>query len=321
MPRILVAGKLHPSGFDVLKSGADIEIDYVETIDEPSMQPYLPTSHAVLLRTQPFSAASVARCADLKMVSRHGVGFDAVDMAALNARKIPLAIVGDVNAQTVAEHAMLLLMSASRRLLRYDAATRPGGDWGFRNSLAAREISGKTLLIVGLGRIGRHLAKMAGGFDIDVMAYDPYMTGAPPPGVTMIPDLRAALGRADLVSLHVPKTDKALIGAAEIALMKPTAVIVNTARGGTVDETALAIALKAGRLFGAGLDVFDEEPVSIANRLTASPNAVLTPHSASMTAECAERMAIAAAQNILAFFDGSLDPGLVVNAAEVGFNA
>jgi D-3-phosphoglycerate dehydrogenase len=320
MQRVLVAGKLHDAGFDVLKSAGDLDIDYVETIDEPSMQPFLENANAVLLRTQPFSASSIAKCRDLRMVSRHGVGFDSVDVAALNDRQVPLAIVGDVNAQTVAEHAMLLLLSASRRLIQYDAATRPGGNWDFRNSLAAREISGKSLLIIGLGRIGRNLARMAAGFDIRVRAYDPFMKGEVPAGVTMVEDLHGALAAADLISLHVPRTDAPLIGAAEIALMKPTAIIVNTARGGTIDEAALAIALKAGRIFGAGLDVFEDEPLTIANRLTSSPQAILTPHSASMTVECAERMAIAAAKNIVDFMQGRLDPKLVVNAGTINFS-
>ena len=313
MPRVFVAGKLHDAGFEVLKLAPDITVDYVETIDEHSMQPFLRDANAILLRTQPFSASSIAKCRRLRIVSRHGVGYDSVDVDALNDRQVPLAIVGDVNAQTVAEHAMLLLMSASRRLLQYDAATRPGGDWSFRNSLAAREISGKSLLIIGLGRIGRNLARMAAGFDISVSAYDPFMKASPPDGVTMVDDLHTALSDADLISLHVPKTNAPLIGVPEIAVMKPTAVIVNTARGGTIDEAALAIALKAGRIFGAGLDVFDDEPLTIANRLTASDHAILTPHSASMTVECAERMAIAAAQNIVDFFAGRLDRTLVVN--------
>lgn len=319
MPRVLVAGKLHDAGFDVLRSAANLDIDYIETIDEPSMQPFLKDANAVLLRTQPFSASSIAKCRDLRMVSRHGVGYDSVDVEALNHRKVPLAIVGDVNAQTVAEHAMLLLMSASRRLLQYDAATRPGGNWEFRNSLSAREISGKSLLIIGLGRIGRNLARMAAGFDIRISAYDPYMQDAPPAGVAMVDDLPKALAAADLISLHVPRTDTPLIGAAEIALMKPTAIIVNTARGGTIDEAALAIALKARRVFGAGLDVFEDEPLTIANRLTSSGQAILTPHSASMTMECAERMAIAAAKNVVDFMSGRLDPTLVVNAGQINF--
>jgi D-3-phosphoglycerate dehydrogenase len=321
MARVLVAGKLHDSGLALLTARSELRIDYVEEISEAAMAPFLEDADAILLRTQRLDAEAIARCRRLGMVSRHGVGFDAVDVGALNARGIPLAIVGDVNAQTVAEHAMLLLLSASRRLIQYDAATRPGGDWGFRNSLSAQEVAGKTLLIIGLGRIGRHLSRMARGFDIEVIAYDPYLTQPAPLGVRVVDDLDAALAEADLVSVHVPRTDTALIGRRELALMKPSAVLVNTARGGSVDENALADALTEGRLFGAGLDVFVDEPPTIANRLTTCRTATLTPHSASMTAECAERMAVVSAQNILDFIDGKLNPELVVNAREIRFSA
>ncbi len=321
VPRVLVAGKLHDSGLDILRGGDGIELDYVEEISLASMEPHLATAEALLLRTQPLAAESIAQSQNLRIVSRHGVGYDAVDVGALNERGIPLAIVGDVNAQTVAEHAMLLLLSASRRLLAYDAATRPGGDWNYRNSLEAREVSGKTLLIIGLGRIGRHLSRMAAGFEIRVTAYDPYAKTPAPAGVEMIGDLDAALAQADLISLHVPKTNRPVLGPKEFALLKPHAVIVNTARGGGVDETALASALSEGRLQGAGLDVFSEEPPEAGNPVLQQSRAVLTPHSASMTVECAERMAIMSARNIVDFFNGSLDPGLVVNAAEIGFGA
>lgn len=321
MARVLVAGKLHDSGLALLKARSDFEIDYVEEISEASMEPYLADATAILLRTQPFEAEAIARSRKLAVVSRHGVGFDSVDVAALNSRGIPLAIVGDVNAQTVAEHAMLLLLSASRHLIKYDGATRPGGDWSFRNSLSAREIAGKRLLIIGLGRIGRHLSRMARGFDIEVIAYDPYVSQAAPLGVSVVDDLDAALASADLVSVHVPRTDRPLIGRRELGLMKRTAVIVNTARGGSIDEAALADALAEGRIHGAGLDVFVDEPPTIASRLTTCASTTLTPHSASMTAECAERMAVVSAQNIIDFFDGRLNPELVVNANEIRFSA
>lgn len=321
MPRVLVAGKLHDSGLAILRGADGIDLDYVEEISAASMEPHLAGAEAILLRTQPLAAAAIAKAPKLGIVSRHGVGCDAVDVAALNARGIALAIVGDVNARTVAEHAMLLLLSASRRLLSYDAATRPGGDWNYRNSLEAREVSGKTLLIVGLGRIGRHLARMALGFDINVTAYDPFAKDRPPEGVDMIADLHAALARADLISLHIPKTDRPVLGPAEFSLLKPHAVIVNTARGGSVDESALASALSEGRLQGAGLDVFASEPPDADNPVVLQSYAVLTPHSASMTVECAERMAIMSAKNIVDYFTGGLSPDLVVNAAEIGFGA
>lgn len=319
MPRVLVAGKLHESGLAIFRDAANIMLDYVEDTDPVAMAPHLGSADALLLRTQPFGADAIARSSKLRIVSRHGVGVDAVDVAGLSRRGIPLAVVGDVNARTVAEHAMLLLLAASRRLLAYDAAVRPGGDWGYRNSLAAREVWGKTLLIVGLGRIGRHLARMAEGFGIRVMAYDPYTSAHPPEGVQMVADLNDGLRQADLVSLHIPGSDRPVLGAGEVALLKPGAVLVNTARGGAVDEAALFSALSDGRLQGTGLDVFSTEPPDAAAPLLSRSEAILTPHAASMSVECAERMAMAAARNIVDYFEGRLDPGLVVNAADIGF--
>ena len=133
MPHVLVAGRLHPAGLALLQ-GAPVSYDYVEAISEPSYQAHLPRAEAVVIRTQPMTAASIARAPNLRLVSRHGVGYDAVDVAALNARRIPLCIVGDVNSAGVAEHAMMLMLAASHRLIAADRATRTG-NWGWRNGL------------------------------------------------------------------------------------------------------------------------------------------------------------------------------------------
>ena len=318
MPRVLVAGMIHDSGLTLLKAEPDIELDHVETLDPNALDPFLSKAEAILVRTQPITADVVARCPALKIVSRHGVGYDSVDVAALTARSIPLTIVGDVIARSVAEHAMMLLLAASRRLPLYDAASRPGGDWGYRDSLAAREISGKRLLIIGLGRIGRNLAAMARGFGIEVWAYDPFLSGPPPADVALIDDLGAALPDVDLISLHAPKTERPILGAAEVARLKSSAVVVNAARGGAVDEAALASALSEGRLQGVGLDVYSTEPPAADNPVIGLPEAVLTPHTASMTQECAERMAVVAARNIVDCFNGRLNPDLVVNGEAIG---
>lgn len=317
MPRVLAAGKLHPSGLSMLQNAPDITLDYIEDTSTEAMLPYLPEADAVLLRMQDMSAPIIAQAPKMQLVSRHGVGFDAVDVSALNARGIALSIVGDVNAQTVAEHAMMLMLTASRQAVAYDAAARPGGDWGFRNSLSAREISGKTLLIIGFGRIGQRLARMALGFEIRVLAYDPYLSPETvlPEGVARVDDLHAAFKVADLVSLHVPKAgEKPILGAYELSLLPPNAVVVNTARGGLIDEDALCEALTSGTLHAAGLDVYAQEPLAKDSALLSTRGVMLTPHAASMSAECAERMAVAAARNILDFFEGRLDPALVVNS-------
>lgn len=317
MPHLLVAGKLHPSGLDLLRQ-APVTFDYVEEISEPSYQAYLPKADALVIRTQPLSAASIAKAPGLKIVSRHGVGYDAVDVPALNARGIPLCIVGDVNSSGVAEHAMMLVLAATHRLIAADRATRRG-DWAWRNGLQTHEVAGKRLLILGFGRIGQKLAGLARAFGMEIHAHDPYIPAEQwPASAVRDATLAEALAEADAVSLHLPRGEGHVLGAAELALMKPTAVVVNTARGGLVDEVALAEALRAGRLGGAGIEVFDAEPPATDHPLFGLDQAVLTPHNAALTVECAERMAIASVQNVLDFFAGRLDPALVVNRAAVG---
>ena len=316
MPHIVVAGKLHPAGLALLDAAERVSFDHIEEISEASYQPYLRRADALVIRTQPMGAESVALASRLKIVSRHGVGYDAVDLAALNTRQIPLCIVGDVNSVSVAEHAMMLILACAKRLIRADARARHG-PWGWRNRLEAVEISGKRLLILGYGRIGRHLARMAAGFGMEIRAYDPYLAaqGWPEGPVAPVAALPDGLAWADVVSVHLPKADRPILGAAELAQMKPGAMVINTARGGIVDEVALAQALRAGQIGAAGLDVFEAEPPLPDHPLLGFDQVILTPHIAGLTAESAERMAVASVQNVLDFFNGKLDPGLIVNRA------
>lgn len=314
MAHVLVAGKLHPSGLDLLQAAPEVELTYVEEISSESLLPAIYQTEALLLRTQPLPASLIGKCQDLQIVSRHGVGYDAVDVDALSRRGIPLTIVGDVNSRTVAEHAIMMMLAAGKRLLRYDRASRVK-DWNYRNSLEAQELFGKTLLIVGIGRIGRRLAALAEAFGMKIIAYDRFVSEAQlgMADVRLEADLMQALPKADYVSLHVPMTEQPVIGAAELNAMKSSAVLINIARGGVVDETALVQALRNKQIAGAGLDVYEREPPASDNPLFAMDNVVLTPHSAGLSEESAERMAIVAAQNILDFFAGKLDPALVVN--------
>src|SRR3954470_9303682 len=314
MPHILVAGELHPSGIELLRERSDVTFDYVREVSEPSYAPLIGTADGLVIRTQLLSAETVKRADRLRIVSRHGVGYDSVDLPSLNERGIALAVVGDVNSVSVAEQAMMLLLAAAKRAIRSDHAVR-NADWGWRNQLKQSELWHKRLLIVGFGRSGRHLARMAAGFGMEIRAFDPFLAsrGWPDEAVSPAPDLSEGLAWADYVSVHAPKTDKPVIAAAELAAMKPSAVLVNTARGGVVDESALIAALLEERLAAAGLDVFDDEPPSPDNPLFAMDRVILSPHIAGLTAECAERMAVSSAQNVLDFFAGRLDPALVVN--------
>jgi D-3-phosphoglycerate dehydrogenase len=316
MPHILVAGKIHPAGIARLEAAAGITFEHVEPVDEASYVPRLPKADAIVIRTQPLTAATIAAAPRLRIVSRHGVGYDSVDVAALDARGIPLTIVGDVNSLSVAEQAMMLILAAAKRAVRADRAVRDPALWGWRNRLEPREITGRTLLIVGYGRAGRHLARMAAGFSMRVLAHDPFVAagGWPEGPAEPAPDLLAALAESDVVSIHAPKGDRAILGPAELARIRPGAIVVNTARGGVVDEAALVEALRTGRVSAAGVDVLADEPPRADDPLLAFDQVVFSPHIAGLTAESGERMAIAAVENVLGFFAGRLDPALVVNA-------
>lgn len=318
MPHVLVAGKLHPAGISLLEQAAGITYDYVEEVSEPSYAPLIDKADGLVIRTQPLSAATVEMGRRLRIVSRHGVGYDSVDLPSLNRRGITLAVVGDVNSISVAEHAMMMLLACAKHAVRGDRSVREGA-WNWRNRLEASELAGKRLLILGYGRIGRHLAKMAAAFSMEIAAYDPYLekTGWPEGPAKAVSDLASALQWADAISVHAPKGDAPVIGEREFALLKPGAWLVNTARGGVVDERALLAALESGKVAAAGLDVFDDEPPAADNPLLSCDQVILSPHIAGLTIECGERMAVSAVQNVLDFFQSKIDPMLVVNGKEL----
>ena len=315
MPHLLIAGKIHDDGIALLKTAKGVTYDYVTEISHDSYAPLIDKADGLVVRTQPVPALTIAQGKNLKIVSRHGVGYDAVDVPALNARGIPLAIIGDVNSRPVAEHAMMLMLALAKKVRTYDAATRVG-PWGYRNSFEAIELHEKNLLVVGFGRIGRHVAKMASGFGMNIYAFDPFQSNdaIKASGAEPVTDLKTGLALADFVSVHVPMSGgKAVIGSEELACMKKSALIVNTARGGLIDENALHAALQSGQIAGAGIDVFLEEPPPADHPLFASEKVILSPHSASLTAESAIRMAVMSVKNALDYFDAKLDPAFVVN--------
>lgn len=316
--RVLIAGKVHVAGVELLRARADVVVDLVEAVTTDAYRPFLANADAILIRTQPMTAAEIAIAPKLKIVSRHGVGYDAVDVAALNARNIPLAIVGDVNSRAVAEHTLMLMLSAARRTVAHHVASTTG-NWNERNRFDSVELDGKSLLVLGFGRIGRRVAELGKAFGMSVTAFDPYVTQQQMAefGVQQAPDMTAAFAAADYISVHLPGGNGPLIGAAELALMKSSAIIVNAARGGIIDELALDTALRNRSLRAAALDVLVQEPPAADHPLLSNPHITITPHNAGLTEECALRMSIAAAQNILDAFDGKLDRRFVVNADNI----
>jgi D-3-phosphoglycerate dehydrogenase len=319
MPHILVAGRIHEAAVVLLKEAAGITCDFVDEVSTESYVPLVPEADAILIRTQQMTAAVVEQAPRLKLVSRHGVGYDAIDVEALNQRGIPLAIVGDVNSRAVAEHTLMLMLAAARRTVAHDGASR-NGNWQVRNRFEGMELDEKHLLLCGFGRIGRRVAALAQAFGMVVMAHDPFVApdAIEAAGVGPAKDLESALPKADYVSMHIPASPKgALLGETELAKLKPSAIVINTARGGLIDETALDAALRAGRLAGAGLDVFVQEPPPPDHPLLRNDRVTISPHSAGLTQECAKRMGLAAAQNILDFFAGRLATNLTVNAEQL----
>ncbi|PAU74112.1 MULTISPECIES: hydroxyacid dehydrogenase [Halomonas] len=322
MPHILVAGRIHDAGVERLRNAPGVTFDLIEEVSTESYAPLLDKADGLLIRTQPMTAGEVELGKNLKVVSRHGVGYDSVDVKALNERGIPLAIVGDVNSCSVAEHTLMMMLAVAKQALHHDTGVR-SGDWGCRNAFSAVELAGRTLLLLGFGRIGQGVAKLALPFGMHVAVYDPFQSDdfIREQGCTPVASIDTSLPDADFLSVHMPLKDgKPLIGQPELARMKASAIIVNTARGGIIDERALSDALHAGRLGGAGLDVLVDEPPAVGDPLLDCPRLLLSPHVAGLTQEAAMRMSVAAVENILNCFSGDLDPALVVNAREVGFS-
>ncbi|MEM7046566.1 MAG: hydroxyacid dehydrogenase [Pseudomonadota bacterium] len=313
---ISILGGIDPVGIALIKK-AGIAYDVVDDQDEAAVTAVLGHTDAVICRVAPFGAEHIARAPRLRVVSRHGVGYDSVDVAALTARKIPLTIVGNVNALSVAEHAFMLMIALARQIRNADRAVRENR-WRIQGEVTTIELAGKTLLLLGFGRIGQRLAPRAKAFGMTVQAYDPFAdeTLMQKADVARVETLSPqALGAADVISVHVPYTQKThhLIDGDFLSHMHPRSFLICTARGGIIDEAALCKALKAGGIAGAGLDVFAREPLPPDDPLRTLDSVLLTPHQASLTVECLQAMARVSAQNCLDALTGTLDPALVVN--------
>ena len=316
MPKVLITDGIQSAGLDVLTQRSDIVVESCrDRTSDQELIDRVVNADAVLVGVTPITQKIIDAAQVLKVVSRRGVGYDNIDLAALRRRKIPLTIVGAANSSTVAEHTLGFMLVLARKTMAYDRATRVG-NWRFRESLVAMDLLGKTLLLVGFGRIGRAVASRATAFGIQVVAYDPLVPESvfEEFRVGAIKDLLSGLVTCDFLSVHVPLTPETsgLIGQKELAAMKPTAYIISTARGGVIDEEALLNALKMGLIQGAALDVFREEPLPANHPLLGLENVIFSPHSASLTRECAERMDTVAARNCLDAIDGKLDPAMIV---------
>lgn len=317
--RLLVPDIFGMAGLDILKRRDDVDVvTFPGTMPSPAFRDRLRELgevNGVALGGTPFGPLERDAAKGLQVVARIGVGYDAVDVPALTEKRIPLMVAGIANSPSVAEHAIFLMMTLAKRAAHFHAMVQEGR-WGDRMKAMPVDLLGKTLLIVGFGRIGTRTAKRALAMEMNVLVYDPYVKPDAVKAAGCEPvDLDTALPRADFVTIHCPKTPETvgMIDARRLGLMKPTAILVSTARGGIIVEPALHAALTGGTLAAAGLDVFEQEPTPKDNPLLQLPNFISSPHMAGVTTEAVMRMAEATAANMLSVLDGKPNRDNVIN--------
>ncbi len=304
--KVLIVQPIHESGIRLLEKEVEVILARDPSVETVCKE--IKGIHAVIVRTAPFTREIIESSDKLEVIGRHGVGVDNIDIKAASERGIPVVHTPNANMVSVAEHTIGFILALAKRLVISDKATREG-NFALREEFAASDLDGKTLGIVGTGRIGSTLAKKCkAAFNMKVLSYDPYLS----PGkakemeVSLCDSLPELLKESDFVSIHVPltKDTRDLIGEKELKSMKPTAFLINVARGKIVNEKALAKALKKRWIAGAASDVFSQEPPDPDNPLLKIENIILSPHMAALTKECVIRMATGAAQGVLDILRG-----------------
>lgn len=316
MKRVLVTEPIHEAGMSLLQARSDIEVIELGDVRPETLAAAMPGVHGIAVRSAKLPANILSKANALEVVSRHGVGCDRVAVDHLSDRDIPVAIASGANAQSVAEHTLGMMLSAARQSMDLDALTREGR-WAERDQFQAKDLFGAKALIIGFGRIGRRVAPLCKAFGMDVVVADIALDAelANTMGCRGVSDFRPELADADFVTLHVPldESTRHIISADELAAMKKDAILINCARGGVVDEQALVAALDQGKLGGAGIDVFGDEPPPTDHPLFGRRDAVLTPHNAAASHLSIQEMARMTAQNILDCFDGCLRDDCIFN--------
>ena len=319
--KVLVVQGLHEQGLQMLKNRTDIEFNVLMSDDENEILEAAKDVNGITVRTAKISSRIIEAANKLQVVSRHGVGYDSIDLVSLNNKKIPLTIAAHSNMISVSEQAMFFLLALSKNVFYYDDFTRKG-DWTNRWDVKAWDLAQKNILVIGFGRIGSNFVKRALAFDMNVYVYDPYVekekvkiSGAIP-----VDNISENLSKMDAVTLHCPKNNETtdLFTKQEFDLMKKSSFIINCARGGILNEEDLYEALKNENISGAGLDVFDVEPTPSSNPLFKLNNVILSPHIAGVTVESTIRMATETVQNVLDVLDDKINQSVVVNNKEIG---
>ncbi len=309
MSKILFTENVDPAGPELLQK-AGFELIMADR-DSRIIEENIKDAEAVLTRIYELPSDLLETGKNLKIVSKHGVGYDNIPVAWCKAHHIAVTVTPGANSQSVAEHTITLMLALAKNLMTVTRAYKKIG-FAAKNSAPGMEILGKTLGIIGVGHIGTRVAKMALGLGMKVIAYDPYVTEVPT-GAVLTNNKEEVIQKADVLTLHpvLNEETRNIIGKKELSLMKPTAFLINCGRGPLVDEPALIEALQQKKIAGAGLDVTWSEPCSPDSPLFQMENVILTPHYAPTTRESARNVSLAAAQNILDVLAGKKPEGLL----------
>jgi D-3-phosphoglycerate dehydrogenase len=311
MKKILIIQNINEAGTKLLTDHPDYEFEIIEDINDPTLKEKIVDCDGASLRTGKLSGEIIALGKKLKIISRHGVGYDNIDLNTCKKNNITVAITATANAVAVAEHVIFMLLSIAKRKSMYDDCVKTG-NFNDRNKLPKTiEIWGKNILIAGFGRIGQCLIKRCLGFEMNVFIYDPFVSTEKIEslGGKKVEDLKEAVKTMDAISLHIPLNDetKNMINLDLLKAMKKNCIIINAARGGIINENDLDQALNENLVFGAGLDVFEIEPPEKDNPLLKNDKVFLSPHTAAFTEECMIRMGKETIQNIIDFFDNKIE--------------
>ena len=316
MKNILIIQPIDKSGIEILENHPDYNFEIIDGTDLEEIKKKIIECDGISIRTAKLPAEVIRGAKNLKIISRHGVGYDNIDLEAAKEKNITISITATANAVAVAEHVMFMLLNISKRKDMYDKTVK-SGRFNDRNKLPKTiELWNKNILIMGFGRIGKSLIKRCIGFEMNVYVYDPFVSKEEIEslGGKKIEDLKEGVKKMDALTLHIPLNEKTknIINYDVLKNMKKNCIIINASRGGLINESDLNKSLNENKIFGAGLDVFDTEPPDNDNPLLKNDKTFLSPHTAAFTEECMVRMGKETIQNIIDFFDKKLEKSKIV---------
>ena len=314
--KILIIQKVHEKGMELINNHPNFDVEVTDDTSEENLKSKIKDCDGASIRIAKLSGDVINEAKNLKIISRHGVGYDNIDLKTAKERDIKIAITANANAVTVAEHVMFVLLNIAKRRELYHTTVKEG-NFKDRNKLPKTiEVWKKNFLIMGFGRIGKALIKRCLGFEMNVYVYDPFVDKdiIDKLGGKKVNNIEEAVKTMDVISLHMPLTDKTenLINYNLLKTMKKNCIIINAARGGIINEEDLNKALNEDLIFGAGIDVFKQEPPENDNPLLKNDKVYLSPHTAAFTDECMTRMGVETIQNIIDYFDDTLEKSKIV---------